>query len=292
MYTNKILNRFTLLSCTLGLFIGPTQAMDLDAGDYDYAPSGTHLALLYYQHANRDALYQGSNKASGNNELSSDIGIARYVNYRDLGSIQIAPQILVPFGRLEAGKDLSNMGSSSGIGDVILANAFFLYHNPESKSQWGITPYLYLPTGQYSKHDDINLGENRFKLTLQSAYTTHITPKWAVDVAGDFTVYGKNDDAPKGGTLKQDIGYQVQGNTRYFLNDQVDLRAGISYSDAGKTKLNGVESASTKQSKFWLGAAYSPTPATNMIVAYGRDIDVENGFKEDQRINLRFMYAF
>lgn len=291
MYATKTLRHSTVAACTFALFNLSAHATDIDAGDYDYAPSGTNLALLYYQHANRDALYQGSDKVAGKNELTSDIGIARYVHYMDMGGIQIAPQILVPFGRLEAGKDISSMGSSSGIGDVILANAFFLYHNAESKSQWGITPYLYLPTGQYSKHDDINLGENRFKLTLQSAYTTRITPKLAVDVAGDFTVYGKNDDA-RGGTLKQDVGYQLQVNTRYFLNDQLDLRAGVSYSDAGKSKLDGIESASTKQSKFWLGTAYSPTPATSVILAYGRDIDVENGFKEDNRINLRLMYAF
>lgn len=291
MYATKILQRSAVAACAFALFNISAHATDIDAGDYDYAPSGTNLALLYYQHATRDALYQGSDKVSGKNELTSDIGIARYVHYMDLGGIQIAPQILVPFGRLEAGKDISDMGSSSGIGDVILANAFFLYQNPESKSQWGVTPYLYLPTGTYSKHDAINLGENRFKLTVQSAYTTRITPKWAVDVAGDFTVYGKNDDAAEG-TLKQKVGYQLQGNTRYFLNDQLDLRAGISYSDAGKTKLDGIESASTKQSKFWVGAAYSPTPVTNIIMAYGRDIDVENGFKEDNRINLRLMYAF
>lgn len=266
-------------------------AVDLDAGDYDYAPSGTNLGIVYYQHATRDALYSGSDKVAGKYDLTSDIAIARYVHYMDFAGIQIAPQILIPFGRLDAGKDISAMGSSSGLGDIILANAFFLHHNTEKQSQLAVTPYLYLPTGKYSRDDALNIGENRLKLTVQGAYTTRITPKIAWDVAGDFTVYGKNDDAA-GGDLKQDVGYQIQTNSRYFLNDKVDLRAGISYSDAGKTKLNGVETASTTQSKFWVGAAYSPVPTINLIATYGSDIAVENGFKEANRINLRMLYAF
>ena len=267
-------------------------AVDLDAGDYDYAPSGTNLGIVYYQHANRDALYSGSDKVAGKNELTSDIAIARYVHYMDFAGIQIAPQILIPFGRLDAGKDIAEMGSSSGLGDIILANAFFLHHNTEKQSQFCITPYLYLPTGKYKRDDALNIGENRLKLTVQGAYTTRITPKIAWDVAGDFTVYGKNDDVAGGGDLKQNVGYQIQTNSRYFLNDKVDLRAGISYSDAGKTKLNGVETASTTQSKFWVGTAYSPIPTINLIATYGRDIEVENGFKENNRINLRMLYAF
>lgn len=111
------------------------------------------------------------------------------------------------------------------------------------------------------------------------------------NVSADMTIYGKNTDAI-GGDKKQDIGYQVQTNARYFLNDKVDLRAGLSYSDAGDTKQAGVTTNGTQQTKFWLGTGISPTPTTQVIVAYGRDLKVENGFKEDNRINLRFLKAF
>ncbi len=36
------------------LYLQNVYAVDLDAGDYDYAPSGTNLAMLYYQHATRE----------------------------------------------------------------------------------------------------------------------------------------------------------------------------------------------------------------------------------------------
>ncbi len=274
------------------LCLQTTHAVDLDAGDYDYAPSGTNLAMLYYQHASRDEQYVGSSKVSNQVELKSDIGIARYVHYMDVAGIHIAPQILIPFGRLDAGKDISILGKANGIGDIILANTFFLYHDANSKSTFGITPYLYLPTGQYSKNNALNIGENRVKLALQGAYTTQLIDRVNWDIAGDFTLYGKNEDVAGDGSLKQDIGFQVQTNLRYRLTDMTDLRAGISYSDAGDTELNGMTTKATQHSKFWIGTGISPTPTTQLIATYGQDIKIENGFKEDNRINFRFLKVF
>jgi hypothetical protein len=282
----------TLATSLLGLlFLQNVYAVDLDAGDYDYAPSGTNLAMLYYQHASRDSLYNGNDRISDNVELKSDIGIARYVHYMDVAGLHIAPQILVPFGRLDAGKDIASLGSNSGLGDIILANTFFLYHDKDTKSTFGITPYLYLPTGKYSKYDDLNIGENRVKLTVQGAYTTQLIDRLNWDIAGDFTIYGKNDDVING-SLKQDLGFQIQTNARYRLTDIADLRAGLSYSDAGDTKQDGVTTDSNKQTKFWIGTEISPTATTQVILNYGRDLKVENGFKEDNRINLRLMKVF
>nr|WP_174506993.1 transporter [Acinetobacter sp. Marseille-Q1620] len=268
------------------------KAIDVDAGDYDAAPAGTNLLLLYLQHASRDSIYAGSKKQPGNPQLDSNVGILRYVHYTNIGGFLAAPQVLLPFGQLKAKDDISALGSSNGIGDAILASPVWLYNNPESKTYFGVTPYLYLPTGDYSKNRAVNLGENRLKLDAQAEFSTRITPKFAWDIAADVIVYADNDDPYGGGKLKQDVGYQLQTNGRYFINDQWDLRAGVSYLDAGDTKQNGVKTDSFTQSKFWVGSAYSPTKTTNVIVAYGRDIDVENGFKEDNRVNVRLLKVF
>lgn len=56
--------------------------------------------------------------------------------------------------------------------------------------------------------------------------------------------------------------------------------------------MKGVDADSTTQSKFWLGGGYSPTATTHLLLTYGRDINVENGFKEDNRVNFRFLKIF
>jgi len=276
----------------LAAFASQAKAVDLDAGDYDVAPAGTNLALLYLQSASRDALYAGSDKLSGDPKLDSNVGIARFVHYTDIAGLRVAPQILVPFGELKAKGDISALGSASGLGDIILAAPVWLLNNPEHKTYFGLTPYLYLPTGNYDKHDALNFGENRYKLDLQAAYSQRLTDKWAWDAAADIIFYGQNNDAVGGGTLKQNTGYQLQTNTRYFINDRLDLRAGLSYTDAGDTKQNGIKTQSYQQTKFWVGTAYSPTASTNVILTYGRDLAVENGFKENNRINVRLLKVF
>lgn len=278
--------------CMLGVLTQHAYALDVDAGDYDHIPSGTNLALLYYQYANRDRLYIGHDKSMSDVSLKSDIGIARYVHYMDFNGIQIAPQILVPFGRLDAGHDIANYGSSSGIGDIILANTFFLYTDRQTKTNFALTPYLYLPTGQYDKNDALNIGENRVKVVLQAGYTRQIIDHWLWDFIVDTTLYGDNNDLAGGGKLKQDTGYQLQTALRYQITPQWDVRSSVSYLDNGNVKQNGIETKSLEQTKFTFGTAYSPTPSTQIIANYGRDLNVSNGFKESDRINLRFLYAF
>jgi hypothetical protein len=265
-------------------------AIDVDAGDYDYAPSNTSLGLLYYQHATRDSLYVGRQQSAANVKLDSDVAIARFARYMQMGKMQIAPQIFIPFVHLDASRDISSLGSQSNLGDIFFATTVFVYH--DDKTNVGITPYVFLPTGQYSSKEALNAGENRFKFTLQAGYTTRLRDNLLLDASADFTVYADNDDAVGGGTLKQDPGYQLQTSLRYKLNPRLDLRAAVSYSNAGDTTQNQIKTDAYTQTKFSIGTAYSLTAKIQLIANYGRDLDVENGFKENNRINLRLLYVF
>ncbi|WP_244109490.1 hypothetical protein [Burkholderia anthina] len=41
-----------------------------------------------------------------------------------------------------------------------------------------------------------------------------------------------------------------------------------------------------------MGAAWFFNPSTQILATWGRDLSVENGFKETNRINLRLLKAF
>lgn len=267
-----------------------TQAIDIDAQDYRRAPEGTNVFLLYGQYAHRDAYYQGDEKVN-NGKLESQIGIARFVHYTQFNSIKIAPQLLIPFGKLKASGDSAALGESSGVvGDIILANTFWLIDDPQ-KQYWGVTPFLTIPTGSYHEKDALNIGENRYKLTLQSSYLKYWTEKFGTDLTADVTFYGDNKDDVKG-KLEQDVGYQLQSDIFYNLNPKLTLSAGLSYSDAGDTTISGVDYDASTQAKIWLGSTYHFTPQSNLLVNVGRDLDVENNFKEDFRFNFRYAYVF
>lgn len=275
------------------LFTLPAQAVDVDAGDYTALPAGTNLGLVYYQHASRDKLYAGGNQVPINPRLDSDVGILRGVHYMDIGGLIVDPQFLLPFGKLRAKDDIAALGSNSGLADLILA-ATVWFNKPTEKTHFGITPFLFLPTGQYDRNDPLSLGENRWKFALQAGYITPLSDKLTLDLVGDFTIFGKNDDfGAAGQTMKQKVQYQFQGFLRYNLSPATDLRLGLSHVTGGETEVDGVDQGNRlSTSKFQIGAAHFVGPTTQLLATYGRDLSVREGFKENNRFNFRVLQIF
>ncbi|WP_400464087.1 transporter [Pectobacterium actinidiae] len=270
------------------------RAIDVDVGDFVPAPEGTTAGLLYLQHAERDKLYAQGRQAVGDSRLVSDVGIARLVHYTRIGGLTVGPQILVPFGRLDAGRDTSALGKTSGVGDIILAAPVWLINDAASRSYLGIAPYLYLPTGSYSHDRPLNLGENRWKFDLQLGFVKGLTDKWYVDLTGDVMFHGKNDNyGAAGATLKQKPLYQGQGYLRYQFTPGANAFVGVSQTWGGETRVNGVDSNDeARQRKISVGGSYFIRPTTQLLLALGRDLKVENGFKENARINVRLLQVF
>ena len=253
--------------------------------------SGYKSRYAYYQDATRDALYSSGDKQPIDAGLDSRVGILRGVHFTEVGGYIVDPQFLLPFGELEAKDDLSALGDAKGFGDLILAATVWLVNQPESSTYFGITPFVYVPTGDYKHDDALNLGENRWKFVLQGGYITGLSDKWTLDLIGDVTLYGENDEfGASKATMKQDPSVQLQGFLRYQLAADWDLRGGLSHTFGGETEVGGVnQDDRIKTSKFTLGTSWFVTPTLQFIVNYGRDIEVENGFEEQHRLNLRVL---
>lgn len=268
-------------------------AVDIDAGDYTALPPGTTLGMVYYQHATRDRLYANGDQAPIRPKLTSDIAIARGVHFMKLGDYVIDPQFLLPFGRLSASRDIAAMGRNSGVGDLMLAATLWLT-KPGDSEHFGITPFLWLPTGQYDRNDALSLGENRWKAALQAGWIKPLGKSVTMDLAADVTVFGKNDDfGATSATLRQKAQFQFQGLLRYHLSPTSDLRLGLSHLTGGETKVNGVaQSDRQSTTKVSFGGAVFVTPQTQLLATIGRDLQVRQGFKENARLNLRLLQVF
>ena len=271
----------------------PAMAIDVDAGDYTALPAGTNLGLLYYQHVERDRIYAGGHQVSGGS-LDSDVGIARYVHYMKLGNFTVDPQFLLPFGTLRGRNNLSALGNTTGVGDLILAATVWVYNDPGSHRYLGITPFIYVPTGSYNGNRGLNLGENRWKFALQAGYITPLVDRFTLDLVGDVTVFGHNTDFTAAhATMTEDPLVQMQAWLRYNVTDTFDVRAGLSYSMGGLTHVNGVSQGDrVNTSKFSVGFAWFPAKTWQVLGTYGNDISVHNGPMESTRVNLRVMKIF
>jgi hypothetical protein len=284
-----------LVCACLALGTTASQAIDIDAGDYTAFPDGTNVGMLYAQHAERDHVYANGQRIPGDNRLVSDIGVLRGIHFMKIGGFTVDPQFLLPFGRLEGRGDLGPvLGERGGVSDLTLAATVWLIENPAGREYFGITPFLYAPTGTYDANKPLNLGENRWKYALQAAYTHGVGEKFTFDVAADVTAYGRNDKADAAGhDLTQQPTMQLQGFMRYAMTAAWDLRAGVSHLIDGETKLGGVSRHDeTHVTKIQLGTAAFVGTSTQLLATWGRDVKVDNGFMESSRINLRVLQVF
>lgn len=279
---------------------GAALALDVDPGDYTALPAGVNAFVLYAQFAERDALYADGSKAPVRAKLSSQVGIARYLRVVRIDDRwTVDPQVLLPFGRLKAGDDLAALGRASGVGDVILAAAFKLKLDEAAGEVFGITPFLILPTGRYDADKPLNLGENRRRVTLQAGYTRPLATDWRWDIVGDGTWFGKNDDcrAACGSAspleLKQKTLYQLQNHLRFATSPTSFVAASYSIGFGGETSVAGVhrDDEARVQSLKLHGAMFL-SPTTQVLATIGRDIKVENGLRENLRLNLRLFKVF
>ncbi len=292
---NKMVNqkKFKLLAIFTSMMLSSyAQALDLNAGDYDPAPAGTTIANFYLQNGLHSSYYNGNNAVPGRNRLHTEIGIVSLMHYMDIGGKLAVPIAILPFGQASSTVMGNSVGRDQGLNDLILGIPFWAYNNPKQQTYLVVAPFLYLPTGSYDANHAVNLGHNRYRGLLQLTFSTQVCPKIKWDIAADATIYGNNSDAVGGGTLSQKIGYQLQTSARYSISPATDIRAGVSYMDAGNTKQNGVTSEANTVSKFWLGTGLWLSQKNQMILTYGRDINVENGFKSDNQINMKLMNIF
>lgn len=289
-------NSTALLLFFVGIFTSVKLfAVTVDAGDYTRLPEGTNLLVLYSQYSGGESLYVDGDKVSDNAELDVQLNIFRAVRFYDVGNITIAPQFLLPFGKVETGGDLASLDSENGVGDLIINPTIHLYKDPTRKKAFAFTPWLFLPTGDYDREKDINVfGENRYRFALQLGYITPISSKWTLDVLGDVMFFGENDDFTSSSlSLKQDPLYELQTHLRYNFTPTTFIAGLVSQSWGGETKIEGVEQDNEQnRAKYLLTLSHFISPRWQMLASFGQDISVDEGVEEDLRFNLRLLKIF
>ena len=271
-------------------------AIDVNVGDYTTLPSGSNLGVFYYQHSEMDGYYQKGDKTHADSR--SDIGIARLIHYTDIAGLRATPQVVIPFGSVRNTQiGDAHLNNASGFADPIIASAFWLINQPEqgaSGRYLAVTPFIYLPLGQYDKHDAVNLGENRFKYDVQLAWVQPLYGKWGFEFYQDAIWFGDNDDAGSGNqTLSQDTSYQTQVNLRYDLNAKQRFALGYAANYGGEQFLDGVrlnQNMEKQQARFEF--QHMMNAKTQVSAQLVSDIQVESGFKKELGLNFRLFYIF
>ena len=286
----------SLLALALTCTSVTTQAAQVatDPGDYSPLPAGIDLGILYLQSFDHDEYYVNGQKVDNGPTLSADIGLLRWVHYIEVGGFTIDPQVILPFGKLKlnaAGQEIS----ASGIGDPILGATIWLYNNPDTKQAFGLTGLVSLPWGSYDESKGpVNIGENRTKFITQAALVTPITEQFSIHLIGEYTFFGDNDDfGASGVTRAQDDQYGYQVHLNYHMSATTTASLNYYHDYGAESQIEGVDQNDELDNNRWqVTLQHFLQPDLQVQVQYGRSISVDNGFFENDRINLRFVKVF
>lgn len=285
-----------VLACLAALGLA-AQAAEIatDPGDYAALPPGVDLGIVYYQHAERNAYYANGSKLPGSFKLETDIGLLRFVHFTKLGDYVIDPQIIIPFGGVKLKTPFGPLSptTASGVGDPLVGGTLWLMNRSEQKQWFGVSAFASLPIGNYeAARGPVNVGENRWKGIFQAGYVGALSDKIMLDVIGEYSIYGDNDDF-LGLKKEQDASYGIQTHLRYLFSPATYAALSYYHDWGGETRLNGVAQQDRMNNDRWLATfATFVAPTVQLLVQGGQALSVENGAKESSRFNLRVVKVF
>ncbi|NBA97575.1 transporter [Pseudomonas sp. R5(2019)] len=265
-------------------------AGDAMARDYIAAPAGVDLGVLYYVHKQSNTYVDDGDKNKA--DFSTDLLVARYVHFMEVGGMIIDPQIILPMGNLNVNIPGAVDDRRNSMGDVILLSSFWFVNDPLSKTYIAFTPYVTAPTGSYNANrPGTSLGANRWSYTAEFGMSQGFGENTWVDLIAAVDFYGKNDDY-FGKEQKKDDLFTFQAIYSYNLTSTLWVSAKYAYVAGGKTEVDGIsQNDRTTGQTVVFGLARQLDAQNNVQVEYIHDVKVDNAF-ENRGARVRFVHAF
>jgi hypothetical protein len=270
-------------------------AIDLQPGDLRAPPPDLTFFTASYQWIERRDFYIDGDKVPGKLAFNAAQLQLRLGHSFTLGSMPAYLYGQVPIGYVHPKGDLAAREGDSGVGDTTLLLAAWPYSNRETDSHFGVGAYLTLPTGSYEAERGIfNMGQNRYSAALQAGYQTTFAKKYTLMAAHDAVWWNKNDEfGPGQQELTQKILKSTQLAARYDFNARYSMAANYIFTEGGETRLDDVSrNDTTRVHRYQLTLTYLQPNLGRYVLHYGSDLKTEFGFKERQRILLRYTTRF
>lgn len=282
----------------LGLAASARAGVNVDPGDGVTLAPGRTVAVGYYQLATADG-YQldlpGFGLITAGTHLTRQLGIFRLIHYAALGGVEIAPQLILPYGSLYNGAlGGVDLPGATGFADPILGLTEWLVNDHAHRRFVGVTEWVTLPVGGYEPGRVLNLGGNRWVGDLQMGYWQGLAPRVALDIAFDATFFGDNSRAGNGRqTLTQAPSYQVQTWLEYHFTRAFSTALGYSQTFGGRQKLAGAyDGQETDEGAVRIAVQQFLSHNLQLEAIAAHDVTVMGGFRQNFLMQLRLVAAF
>lgn len=285
-----------LLLSLLNVSAAKAAVNDVLPGDFFPLATGTSTFAAYaYDRHSTGPYAQGQKKLDG--ELDTQLIALRFGHFFEFSGKPLSLIALLPWARVTiAPSGLTRLlgEETSGVGDLRLGATQWLVTEREQGRYLAISGMLSLPTGNYERSQVVSIGENRTKLTLSLGWIEPLGNSWVFEMTPELAWYGSNDRYLGNHTLVQKSTFALTGYLRYRATPNWQFHVGEQINRGGATSLDGVDRGDAPDNpRLMLGMTFvSDDRKHQWIVRAARDTAIENGFKNNSELLLRYLRIF
>lgn len=273
---------------------GRAAVNDVYPGDYfPLALGATTVALYAYDREQAGPYADGRQRLDGS--LDSTVVALRVSRSWRWADTLFAGVAVLPWTNASIDPPLlaTALGKQArGLSDLRLGMTGWLINDKAEASYLGVTAMLILPTGDYDTRQTLNAGENRWRFVLGGGWQKDLTPQLLFELSPEIVIHGDNDEYV-GRRLAQRNAYALIGYLRYRLNGAWHIHVGAQINRGGETSINGVEQRNqTDNDRVMVGMTWFLPGQQQIILRAARDTSIENGFRMDREIALRYQVSF
>lgn len=289
---------FNFLPLGMLLATASAQAAINDVLPADFFPlaTGTSTVGVYaYDRQSQGPYSKGAKLVDG--KVDTQIAALRAGHFLDLAGPPVSLVAALPWSQNSVAPAplAAALGKeASGLGDLRFGATGWLVANRESGEYFGVTGLLFLPTGDYNSRQVLNVGENRYKFTLNAGWIRPLSSSFILEVLPEVAWFGDNADYSGGRKLAQKPSYALTGYLRYRANPNWQFHLGAQINCGGETQINGVDqNNSPDNTRAMLGTTYQTDDKKNQwILRVAKDTEVKNGFMTTSEVMLRYLRMF
>ncbi len=270
---------------------------DIYPTDHIALPDGKKNVAIYALHQETSGPYKNGNKTAAG-EISANLyalRLGKHFSFGDNGQYTFGPLAVLTWGEGTPNATLRpTLGSgTAGYGDLRLGSAVWFHIDRENREYAMVSASAVLPTGTYDKTKALNYGENRYRYVLSAGWMKSLSDKWVIDLAPEIVFYGDNSEFLNNKRLSQDVTYAVTGILRYRITPAFQVYGSAILNGGGATQLNGAAyTGAPNNTRVNAGMMLLDAGKQQVHLRYSRDVSIDNGFRLDSEIALRYSAFF
>ncbi len=283
----------------LGLFLpalaSHSAVNDVMPGDYfPLQPGQTTLTAYAYDRELQGPYARGRQVFDGH--IDNTVLALRAARSFQIGDTTFAGVAVLPWSdsRVSPAPLATALGAKAkGLSDLRVGLTAWLINDKATANYLGVSGMLITPTGDYGARQVLNAGENRWRYVLSAGWQKDITPHFLIELSPEIAFYGDNNDYARNRKLEQHSSVALTGYLRWRVTPVWHVHVGGQLNRGGETRINGVDQRNpANNERVMAGMTWFLPEQQQVILRIARDTEIDNGFRTDREILLRYQKGF